>query len=346
MAITEWWDGHPEQRFWMEATDRKDLGEDLRAPKEGGTGKSVWHYELVAHVQPGDVVFHWHTSLLGRPALVGWSLAMGPLHEELHPWTAHAGVNAADAAIPRPNWIMPLGALHFFDEPIDNADLAGVRDGLMGLLAQLQGNYSGLKYFPFNKYDDNQVRASQAYATKFPSELVTFFVTELGLDFDPDEAGDVPVDEPPIIPGAGSTTGGQGYSRDVALKIAIETHAIEKARAYYQSVHASKVEEVGKPFDLRVTKGDTEIRVEVKGSATTASSVLVTSGEVDHAATFGAVELFVVDEIKWLRQEDGTIATSGGRMRRWPLWSPNQSNLIAKSYKHNLTTDSELLETS
>ncbi|MGN6132574.1 MAG: hypothetical protein ACTHOK_19760 [Nocardioidaceae bacterium] len=42
MAINEWWAADPGQRFWMEMTDRDDLGADLFAPTTGGSGRPYW----------------------------------------------------------------------------------------------------------------------------------------------------------------------------------------------------------------------------------------------------------------------------------------------------------------
>jgi hypothetical protein len=39
MAIRTWWTGVPEQRFWMEITDRSDTGANLVAPQHDGVGK-------------------------------------------------------------------------------------------------------------------------------------------------------------------------------------------------------------------------------------------------------------------------------------------------------------------
>ena len=84
MPINDWWTGDASERFWMETTGRHDLGVDLHAPQLNGAGKPEWGYSLVAETQPGDVVLHWHKSLIGRPALVGWSTVVGPLSVDEH----------------------------------------------------------------------------------------------------------------------------------------------------------------------------------------------------------------------------------------------------------------------
>ena len=341
MAISAWWTDVPGQRFWMEATDRQTLGDDLRAPKLGGTGAAVWHYELVSLIQPGDIVFHWHTTALGKPALIGWSIAIGPLHEELHPWTAHAGVNAQDAAIPRPNWVMPLGGFHAFASPIDNAALASIRAALTDLRLSLAANYDGFRYFPFAPYGVSAVRAVQAYATKFPRELLGLLTEALGLDFDEDSV-DVAIFGPEGQSDTGGPAGGSGsgYMRNTALKLAIEKHAVETAIAFYESIGATDIITLGKPYDLNIRLADKEVRIEVKGSSGTAAKVMVTSGEVLHAHDFPHVELFVVDEIRWKADiAGGGYETYGGRSRRWKGWKPSPESLTVKNYSHQLSTD-------
>lgn len=84
MAINEWWHGDPAERYWMEITDRTDLGADLHAPQLDDAGREYWSYALVTAVQPGDVVLHWHKSLLGAPGMVGYSTAAeGPEEDQI-----------------------------------------------------------------------------------------------------------------------------------------------------------------------------------------------------------------------------------------------------------------------
>jgi Domain of unknown function (DUF3883) len=335
MPISDWWNRDPDQRFWMEATDREVLGEDLRAPLSGGDGQPVWHYELVSAVQPGDIVFHWHTTLLKRPALVGWSVAEGPLHEEMHPWTTHAGGNVEQAAIPRPNWIMPLGGIHFFENPIDNADLASIRQELLALRSSLASEYNGFRYFPFAPYGDGtNVRAVQAYATKFPAQLLALFRDLLSLDFEPAEATDSVVDATATKPiRAGS---GQGFLRDTARRVAIEQHAVARAIKMYEGLGATDIEVLGKPYDIRLTLHGEEVHVEVKGSGQPVASVQITRNELSHAHTFSRVELVVVDAIGWRRNSDGSFETTGGVVRHWTTWLPTQESLTALTYEHKL----------
>lgn len=42
MAINAWWDGDSTETFWMEITDRADLGANLHAPQSDGSGRDYW----------------------------------------------------------------------------------------------------------------------------------------------------------------------------------------------------------------------------------------------------------------------------------------------------------------
>ena len=63
----------------MEITNREDLGADLEAPQRDASSNESWSYTLVSYVEPGAIIFHWHASIAGEPALVGWSEATGTL---------------------------------------------------------------------------------------------------------------------------------------------------------------------------------------------------------------------------------------------------------------------------
>jgi hypothetical protein len=55
-----WWEGRDDERFWLEITDRPDLGVDLKAPQLGDNGRPFWSYAIVTDVRDGDTVFHYY----------------------------------------------------------------------------------------------------------------------------------------------------------------------------------------------------------------------------------------------------------------------------------------------
>lgn len=174
MTINDWWSGSVVERFWMETTGRSDLGADLHAPQLNGAGKPEWGYSLVAETRPGDVVLHWHTSLVGQPALVGWSSVAGPLSVDEHYSWMPQGTRGRLRGVPTVGrgWRMPLGGFNRFERPISRADLAAHELELKAVAEAIRAEAMGAAYFPFNFYRPGEVRSSQSYLTKFPAALL------------------------------------------------------------------------------------------------------------------------------------------------------------------------------
>lgn len=138
----------------------------------------------------------------------------------------------------------------------------------------------------------------------------------------------------------------QGYVVSSRVRKAIEIHAVSVAKAYYARSGADEIEELGKPYDLKVTSPTMERHVEVKGSLRSLRSVTLTKNEISHARVFPCTELFVVDEIDMLVAVDGAITMVGGRVRIWRDWSPADDSLVAQVFDHTLGTGEALRQAS
>src|SRR5690349_6832562 len=124
MALKTWWDGDPEQRYWLEITDRDLPGHDLHAPQFDGVGSTQWSYEAVSLVQPGDRVLHYQTNEPGGAAILGWSEAISGASTGKITWLAH-GTRGRERAVATtgPSWYVPLNGLHEFEEPVRRSEL-------------------------------------------------------------------------------------------------------------------------------------------------------------------------------------------------------------------------------
>jgi hypothetical protein len=86
--VNAWWAGDPRQRFWLETTDRPDIGVDLHCPQRDAVGSrspGFFHYSLNEH------------------AIAAWSRAAGQVTEAPTVWLPPPCRNAApttDAARP------------------------------------------------------------------------------------------------------------------------------------------------------------------------------------------------------------------------------------------------------
>jgi Protein NO VEIN, C-terminal len=103
---------------------------------------------------------------------------------------------------------------------------------------------------------------------------------------------------------------------DPKLRDAVERQAVKVAKAYYvDELHGTDYEEVGKPYDIRVTVNGIPRRCEVKGSSMQIDTVELTCNEVEHGNAFTPVDLIVVDSIVPTRDPvtgEVTGATAGG----------------------------------
>ncbi len=354
MAINDWWSGDPTERYWLEITDREGLGVDLHAPQVDGSGRANWTYDLVRYVEPGDVVLHWHKDLVGRPAIVGYSEAVGPVGASEIVWQARGtrGRARGPAVAPVPSWVMPLRDYTPLAEPVDQDVLRRVEPDVRDSFARLAELYGGSLYFPFAFSDRRPIRTAQGYLVKFPVELLGVIP---GL-------GQVPTGprRPPAAPGSGErpsregstktrrSARGAGYIADAVLRRALERHAVAQATAYYFR-QGWRVKDVGstESYDLLLIDptGGPDRHVEVKGSSQKASEVELTVAEVKHSRDDTvSCDLFVVDCIEYSPDGLGGYTVWGGQQRVWPDWQAGDEALSPTRYRYTVPGDGVAVE--
>lgn len=341
MPIMRWWDGDPEERYWLEITDREDLGADLHAPKRDGSGNEYWSYSLVAEVNEGDVVLHWWKRAGGEPAFVGRSLAVGSVQTSSIVWNAHGTVGRArgETSARQPSWRFPLEGFTEFQEPITLAEVRSVEGKLRSAHEYLSLTTSHPLYFPFAFSDKRPLRTAQGYLVKFPADLIPVvpgLASALGQGTSSGASSGNSTPTPGQSPGA--------YMTDAVLRRALEVHAVERVMAHLTGQGYS-CQNVGaaRPYDVLAVREDEELHVEVKGSSGNKLTVELTDGEVKHARTTQPTLLAVVDAIGW--QRNGyEVTCSGGRLRFWWDWVPAQSSLVATQWRYLLPPDDEVVE--
>jgi hypothetical protein len=332
VAINDWWAADPDQRFWMEITDRSDLGADLFAPTANDKGRPYWGYELTTYVQAGDIVLHWHKTLADEPGIVGWSQATGAYEDTDISWQSRGTVGRARGSLrERPAWRMPLANFSTLTDPVllgaARAREAELRQAELDLAARYPG---GSLYFPFGFSDKRDLRAQQTYLVKMPREVLEIL--------DLNELEDVPAPgRRPRSKGKAPKGGDPGYIADSAVRSAIEWRAVSLATEKYEA-DGYEVDYTGssKPYDLVVSKGQDVRRVEVKGSSGAATTVELTSGEVDNSRESISTDLYVVDGIEWTREADGSVHANGGDTRWWKDWTAEDAGLTATRYRYAL----------
>jgi hypothetical protein len=121
---------------------------------------------------------------------------------------------------------------------------------------------------------------------------------------------------------AGKPVSRQGFRVSSEERKAIEEHAMAQAIAHF-TAEGWNVMDVSRtsPFDLRCTRpsGD-ELHVEVKGTTSDGTSVLLTQGEVEHARVFPNTALFIVSHVELSAEPRRGITAMGGRHRVIQPW--------------------------
>lgn len=335
MAISDWWRHDAREHFWLEITDRADLGANLIAPTTNLDGQSYWGYELLNFVEPTDVVYHWHKSLAGEPGIVGWSRAAGTAERDELAWRSRGTRGReSNSEVMRPAWRVDLLGYQPLPQPLTNSRLRAAEEEIRAVHGRLLNETPPkAKYFPFNFSPARPLRVLQTYLTKFPKELAR--TLDLPGTLLEGRGAGKPTGEPKrAISGARDA----GVVADPVVRRAIELHAMRAAGDHYDSRgYAVTDTSASRPYDLEVAKGLEIRRVEVKGSSgSEIDTVELTAGEVGHNREFPLMDLFVVDSIEWTRVDDGSVVTSGGRSRLFEEWFTSDDSLEPTRFRFRL----------
>lgn len=141
---------------------------------------------------------------------------------------------------------------------------------------------------------------------------------------------------------ARASSSGQGRSMNVLRNRAVELHAMEVARIHFANDAGgtwsiADVSSANAGYDLRCTRGDEELRVEVKGTVGAGESVILTRNEVSqaHADPERSV-LFVVYSVD-AEEREGEWTCCGGHTRILRNWDPKaRGQLQVEQYKYLL----------
>lgn len=171
--MTNWWADDHFERFWLEVTDREDLGADLRAPTLDDSGNANWRYGLFQHARIGDIVLHYHKRST-PPAIVGFSRIAGPAQPAEIVWAARGTYARNKGTTPhaRPGYRIPLDGFTVFTSPMTLSDIRGHRADLEAVIAKLGQMHKKPFYFPFELSATRDVRLLQGYAFKLPRRFV------------------------------------------------------------------------------------------------------------------------------------------------------------------------------
>lgn len=169
--VNAWWSDDQRERFWLEITDRPDIGVDLHIPQRDSAGNRSPGFSLIWWVCADDIVFHYS---LKEQVIVGWSRAVGQVAEAPTIWLSHRGNTRRRlrSARAQPGWWLDLDGMFPLDAPVPLGKLRDHADQIRAVLDHLKSRHSGSLYFPFFFWGDNELRPMQPYLNKLPAEVV------------------------------------------------------------------------------------------------------------------------------------------------------------------------------
>ncbi len=177
VTLNDWWSERAEEKYWMVAPPKGNLGPALMAPRHGGDHQRLeWTHEIVSLVEPGDTVFVWDRSA-AQPGITGWSRAIGPRSVELRPRTVRGRESA-----PIAQWVMPVSDTLPLAHPIDLAALRKIGSDIVTLRDELAATAQGPLYFPFIG-GAHTLAPAPGYTMKFPRDLFALLNARYGFDF-------------------------------------------------------------------------------------------------------------------------------------------------------------------
>jgi len=149
-----------------------------------------------------------------------------------------------------------------------------------------------------------------------------------------------------VAPQRTRASGGQGFGLTHAERTVVDRHAMALAEKYLKKA-GYKVTDVSRnnPFDFVAVKDEAKVIIEVKGTTSTAQSILLTANEVAaHRRHYPANALIVVHSID-LDRTSKPPAASGGKLCFVFPWSIDESTLKPLSFQLPLILPPEVVGT-
>lgn len=174
IAIHRWWSRLTNERYWLEVTDRPDIGANLKAPKSNETGKDFWSYSIIREVHPGDVIFHYDKNLA---AITARSVAVGETWKDRIIWAArgtyarHAGIEPHS----REGLYLGLESYSPLKIPVTLDHIRALTNTINPLLDDLEEAVSAPLYYPFERGIKRATRPMQGYLFKLPAFFLELF---------------------------------------------------------------------------------------------------------------------------------------------------------------------------
>lgn len=169
-----WWHQRGEERYWLEVTDRPDIGVNLKAPQTNEKGKDFWSYSLLKEVNPGDVIFHYDRN---AQAIIARSVATGKTWTDVITWAARGTYARAAGIEPhlRDGIYLGLESYSPLQHPVRLDQIRTSAALIEERLSKIQKGLAAPLYYPFERGNKRQTRPMQGYLFKLPAFFLELF---------------------------------------------------------------------------------------------------------------------------------------------------------------------------
>ena len=137
---------------------------------------------------------------------------------------------------------------------------------------------------------------------------------------------------------------GQGFTSNSKIRRAVESYAVFKAREYLEAQGFTDIRDCSKKksYDFTCVRYGEMHYVEVKGTQTNGSTVIVTANEAKHMRSVAHTAiLFVVSSVRVAINKDGKPVASGGKECVLFPWRIADRALDPIAYRYSLPVDGE-----
>jgi predicted RNA-binding protein with PUA-like domain len=169
--MNRWWKSDSSERYWLESTDREDLGSNLQAPIADDSGKENWRYTLLREIRPGDVIFHYHKK---EAAIVGRSVARTQSRNAPIVWGARGTFARKKGTQPfeRPGLRVEIDDFERLENPITLDKIRVLAPQITTAKDTLEATFGKPLYAPVELSKKRPARMLQGYAFKLPKAYV------------------------------------------------------------------------------------------------------------------------------------------------------------------------------
>jgi hypothetical protein len=161
--------------YWLEITDRPDIGGELWAPQTHEGSDQAHAYACMREVRRGDIILHYDTTPAIR-SIVAYSRAVEKAHAADVKWKSHvtATRNASRTPRRRRGWSLAITGTVVLSSPLSLRAIRRHEGAVKRILDTFAKSSRDARHMPF-VFRSDDMRTQEQYLTRFPPALLRLF---------------------------------------------------------------------------------------------------------------------------------------------------------------------------